>query len=140
MEFILSVVNIIIFLFLALMHLYWVCNGQYGIAATIPTKLNGKRVFTPSRFGTFVVAVGLGVFALINLIFAGVIEVAIPFNYVGYGMWVIVGIFSVRFIGDFKHIGISKRFRKSVFAQKDTYFYSPLCLLLAVSHVVLLIR
>jgi len=66
MDYILSIANSVIFLFLALMHLYWVCNGQVGIAATIPTKLNGKRVFTPSRFGTFVVAAGLFMFAVTN--------------------------------------------------------------------------
>lgn len=140
MEFILSIVNSVIFLFLALVHLYWVCNGQFGIAATIPTKLNGKRVFTPSRFGTFVVAAGLFLFAVTNMIFGGVIEAPLVVPYMHYGMWVIAGIFLVRFIGDFKYVGLTKRFRQSVFAQKDTYFYSPLCLLLAVSHTMLLMR
>lgn len=138
MEYILSIANSVIFLFLALMHLYWVCNGQVGIAATIPTKLNGKRVFTPSRFGTFVVAVGLFMFAVTNLIFGGMIESPIGLSYINYAMWGIAGIFLIRFIGDFKYVGITKRFRQSVFAQKDTFFYSPLCFLLAVSHAILL--
>lgn len=138
MDYILSIANSVIFLFLALMHLYWVCNGQVGIAATIPTKLNGKRVFTPSRFGTFVVAVGLFMFAVTNLIFGGMIESPIGLSYINYAMWGIAGIFLIRFIGDFKYVGITKRFRQSVFAQKDTFFYSPLCFLLAVSHAILL--
>ncbi|MEN5085168.1 DUF3995 domain-containing protein [Sphingobacterium sp. PCS056] len=138
MDYILSIANSVIFLFLALMHLYWVCNGQVGIAATIPTKLNGKRVFTPSRFGTFVVAAGLFMFAVTNLIFGGMIESPIGLSYINYAMWGIAGIFLIRFIGDFKYVGITKRFRQSVFAQKDTFFYSPLCFLLAVSHAILL--
>ncbi|UZJ63323.1 DUF3995 domain-containing protein [Sphingobacterium sp. KU25419] len=105
-----------------MMHLYWVCNGQVGIAATIPTKLNGKRVFTPSRFGTFVVATGLFVFAVTNMIFGGMIESPVGLSYVSYAMWGIAGIFLIRFIGDFKYVGITKRFRQSVFARKDTFF------------------
>lgn len=139
MEFILSKINIVVFLFLAGMHLYWVCNGQFGIAATIPTKLNGKRVFTPSRFGTFIVAVGLFLFAVLNMVFDGLVQVPIAPSYVVYGMWTIAVIFLLRFIGDFKYVGISKRFRKSVFAKKDTYFFSPLCLFLFVSHILLVI-
>lgn len=138
MDYILSIANSVIFLFLVLVHLYWVCNGQVGIAATIPTKLNGKRVFTPSRFGTFVVAAGLFMFAVTNLIFGGMIESPIGLSYINYAMWGIAGIFLIRFIGDFKYVGITKRFRQSVFAQKDTFFYSPLCFLLAVSHAILL--
>ncbi|KKX47358.1 DUF3995 domain-containing protein [Sphingobacterium sp. IITKGP-BTPF85] len=139
MEFILSKINIVVFLFLAAMHLYWVCNGQFGIAATIPTKLNGKRVFTPSRFGTFIVAVGLFLFALLNMVFDGLVQLPVASIYIGYGMWIIAAIFLLRFIGDFKYVGITKRFRKSVFARKDTYFFSPLCFFLFVSHILLLI-
>ncbi|AIM38037.1 DUF3995 domain-containing protein [Sphingobacterium sp. SG20118] len=138
MEFVLSIVNIVIFLSLALLHLYWVFNGQVGIAASVPTKLSGMRVFTPSRLGTFIVAVGLIVFALTNMAFDGIIKVPVPFNYILYVMWGISVIFLLRFIGDFKYFGITKRFRKSIFARRDTYIYNPICLVLSITHAILI--
>lgn len=102
-------------------------------------KVKWEESFYPSRFGTFIVAVGLFLFAVLNMVFDGLVQVPIAPSYVVYGMWTIAVIFLLRFIGDFKYVGISKRFRKSVFAKKDTYFFSPLCLFLFVSHILLVI-
>jgi len=41
-------------------------------------------------------------------------------------------IFAFRALGDFRYVGFFKRVRGNLFAQRDTWFYSPLCLLLAI--------
>jgi len=137
MEFILSIVIANIFVSLALLHLFWVFGGQWGISATIPTDLNGRRLFNPGRLGTLLVAIGLLFFALINLSAIGVVKVPFENRYVLYGMYVISGIFLLRFIGDLKYVGIFKKYRQSVFASRDTYIYSPLSLFLSLSNGIL---
>ena len=37
-----------------------------------------------------------------------------------------------RGIGDFRYVGFFKRVKGSLFATRDTYLYSPLCMVLAV--------
>ncbi|RQO29858.1 DUF3995 domain-containing protein [Taibaiella sp. KBW10] len=136
MEFILSILNITIYLFLALLHLYWVFGGQLGLTEAVPTNANGKRVFAPSRLGTFTVALGLMLFAGVNMGFNGMLKIPVDPVYIKYALWTISLIFLVRFIGDFRYIGIAKSFKGSVFACRDTYIYSPLCLLLAISNAI----
>ncbi|QRY56257.1 DUF3995 domain-containing protein [Sphingobacterium siyangense] len=134
MEFVLSIVIATIFIFLALLHFFWLLGGHWGMAVAVPTDLNGRRIFNPTRIGTLLVAIGLLIFAFVNLCAIGVLDVPIDAKYIRYGMYMISGIFLLRFIGDMKFVGIFKKYRKSSFAIRDTYFYSPLCLFLSVSN------
>ncbi|QIH34913.1 DUF3995 domain-containing protein [Sphingobacterium sp. DR205] len=137
MEHLLSIVIATIFILLALLHLFWVFGGKWGISATIPTDLNGRRVFNPGRPGTLLVAIGLLFFALTNLCAIGVLKGPFDNNYAGYGMYMISGIFFVRFIGDLKYVGVFKKYRNTVFASRDTYIYTPLSLFLSISNGIL---
>jgi hypothetical protein len=49
---------ILIFMALALLHLYWALGGQSGRAASIPS-VKGKKLFNPSAGMTFAVAAAL---------------------------------------------------------------------------------
>jgi hypothetical protein len=40
--------------------------------------------------------------------------------------------FGLRAVGDFRFVGFFKRVRGSVFARRDTWLYSPLCVLIGV--------
>ena len=40
-------------------------------------------------------------------------------------------VFAARAIGDFNYVGFFKRVKGSRFAKRDTYLYSPLCVVLA---------
>jgi hypothetical protein len=45
--------------------------------------------------------------------------------------WIIPAIFLIRAIGDFKYVGFTKKVKSSTFAELDTKFFSPLCLVIA---------
>ena len=134
MELVLAIVIATIFIFLALLHIFWLFGGQWGMNAAVPTDLSGRRIFNPTRVGTLLVAIGLLIFAWVNLCAIGVLDVPIDAKHIRYGMYIVSGIFLLRFIGDMKLVGIFKKYRKTPFARKDTYFYSPLCLFLALSN------
>ncbi|WP_449384734.1 DUF3995 domain-containing protein [Chryseobacterium populi] len=137
MEFILSFIVTIALFSLAFIHFFWAMGGKWAINAAIPTDLNGRKLFNPSRQGTIFVGFGLLLFALINLGFMG--SLAMPFDsiYLRYCMYGIAVIFFLRFIGEFKYVGAFKKFKQSAFASRDSYIYSPLSLFLSLSHMAL---
>jgi len=47
------------------------------------------------------------------------------------GVWGIALAFAARAIGERRYLGFFKRVRGTQFAQRDTRFYSPLCVLIA---------
>lgn len=112
------------FMFLALLHLFWVVGGEWGFAGSVPTDINGRRVLNPSRLITFLVALVLLFFMFINLGYIKALELPYDINYIRYSMLAISAVFFLRFIGDLKYIGIFKKYRHSKFAFRDTYIYS----------------
>jgi len=48
-----------------------------------------------------------------------------------FGVWGVALAFAARAIGECRYLGFLKRVRGTVFAQRDTRFYSPLCVLIA---------
>jgi hypothetical protein len=106
-------------------HFYWIFGGKKGLSVSVP-ELEGEKLFLPSRWATFVVALGLLIMACINLVGwkLGVLGIAV--------------IFLLRSVGDFRYLGLFKKVRNTPFAQYDTQLYVPLCLLLTASHLFLL--
>lgn len=131
---VLTTLNAIVLFSLSLLHLYWMFGGGWGYLAAIPTDGNGKRLFTPGPGATFVVAVGLGLFACTNLAFAGWMRIGLSAGAIRLAMTMISLIFLVRSIGNFRYVGFFKSFKTSRFARMDTRVYSPLCLALASTH------
>lgn len=132
-------INAVIFSLLGSIHLYWVLGGTWGMHVAVPTNQAGNRLFDPSKVGTLIVAIGLFLFAWVNLGFIGYFNLGISSDYFKYALLLIAVIFTIRSIGDFRFVGFSKRFNASPFAKMDTAFFSPLCLILAILHGVLLI-
>lgn len=132
-------INAVIFSLLGSIHLYWAAGGTWGMHAAVPTNQAGNRLFEPSKFGTLIVALGLLLFAWVNLGFIGYYSFGISSTYFTYALLLIAVIFTVRSIGDFRYVGFSKRFKNSHFAKMDNTFFSPLCLILAILHAFLLI-
>jgi hypothetical protein len=130
----LPLLNAAVFLLLAMLHLYWMIGGSWGYHAAIPTDGNGRKLFRPGPIATFAVALGLTLFALVNILFAGLLPSALPKEYLRISLMIIAGVFLLRAIGDFRYVGFSKRFRKTRFAQMDSRIYSPLCLGLAITN------
>jgi hypothetical protein len=132
-----QIINTIIFLAISGLHFYWAIGAilgkkMVGALAVLP-EMEGKPLFVPGAFATFIVAFGLFLFAKISSF--GLIDV-ISFKYfspiIPYGNLAIFLIFMLRAIGDFRYVGFFKKNKTSKFAINDSKYYSPLCLLISI--------
>ena len=132
---ILAIILSSIFFILALIHFNWVIGDSFGFEASLPTKTTGECVLNPKKIDSAIVGLGLAAFGFFYLIKTGLITISIPSWVLTYGSWIIPAIFLLRAIGDFRYIGFFKRIKATDFANLDTKFFSPLCLLIAVLGV-----
>ena len=119
-----------VLVFLSALHIYWAFGGRWGWGAAIP-QVDGRPAFTPSRFATLVVTLGLAVTAALPLVRAGAFPFPVPLWLSQWSAGLLSLIFFVRAVGDFRLVGFFKRVRGTPFAIWDTRLFSPLCLLLA---------
>ena len=117
---------VMIFVAIALIHIYWALGGQWGARAAIP-ELQGRVAFVPGKLATLLVALAFLAMS------AGILlpYVLSDCFYNSLRSWVLVFIsvvFLARAIGEFRLVGFFKRVRDTRFAKLDTLFYSPLCL------------
>jgi hypothetical protein len=116
---------------LLLLHAYWALGGRWGSAYTVPT-ISGRRSFNPSPLATWVVCGLLGLAVVIVMGKSGWISPG-PFAVLfDVGVWGLGLAFAMRAVGDLRTFGFFKIVKGTPFADWDTWFYSPLCLLLAV--------
>ncbi|MTI38603.1 DUF3995 domain-containing protein [Fulvivirga lutimaris] len=118
----------LIFLVLSVLHFYWATGGKWGLDNSVPTNLEGKKMLKTSLFSCIVVGSGLLIFSLFY--FLPLADVEIP-NLAGFVKWLVPSVFLLRSIGDFRYVGFFKSVRTTHFAQLDTTYFSPLCVLLA---------
>jgi uncharacterized membrane protein YozB (DUF420 family) len=120
--------NTLIFLIIAGFHFYWAFGGKFGSQAVIP-KIEDKLVFKPSILATILVALAMLVGVWLSwkpklnnhdIIFI-------------YGNVAIGIVMLIRAVGDFKYVGFFKKIKGTFFAQNDTRYYSPLCLLISLN-------
>ncbi len=136
---ILIVVNTILFASISMLHAYWALGGSVGKFAVLPSRSDGSLLFKPGIFSTWVVAVGLLIFAVVTL---GNLSMQnwIDSNYVRSGTGFIAAIFLLRAIGDFKFIGFFKRINGTAFARNDTRIYSPLSFTMGIISLTIAVR
>ncbi len=132
--FIVSIIVASVLSFVALLHFYWSFGGLYGLHSAGP-KLEGEKDFVPPKFIIFIVACLIAGLAALAIL----LEVPnIPFKnmltYIGYLVSVV---FILRSIGDFKYVGFFKTIYNSNFSKNDTFFFSPLCLMLGIAFAIL---
>ncbi|WP_067146588.1 DUF3995 domain-containing protein [Pseudotamlana agarivorans] len=120
-----------IFLILALIHFNWIFGGTFGLNASLPTNLEGKRVLNPKPLDAVIVGLGLSFFSLFYILQSGLIPYTLPHWVMSVGAWLIPSIFLVRAIGEFKYVGFFKKVKQTPFGKLDTKLFSPLCLLIA---------
>lgn len=121
-----AIVLCIVFLALSAMHVYWVIAGRSGLDGVIPTR-GDKPLFQPGKAATLLVAAALFAAALVSVWRGAYLHVG-PSWVPRAGIWVLVVVFALRAIGDFRYVGIFKRFRGTKFARNDTLLFSPLCM------------
>lgn len=126
-----------IFVLLAIIHLYWSFGGYWGKDVAIPAKENNSKIFLPGAVSTFIIAILFLMLEIFILIKANFLFIKIPSMLNKYGLWIIALIFFARAIGEFKYVGFFKKVKRTVFAQYDTRFYSPLCLIAAILLIIL---
>jgi len=115
---------------LGAIHLYWAAGGSVGKDGAIPS-IDGKPVISPGPVGTALVSVALFVAAALVAAAAGLIATSVPPILLKGAAGLLAFVFAARAIGDFNYVGFFKRVKGSRFAQRDTFLYSPLCVLLA---------
>ena len=123
-------INIIILLILGFIHISWAMGGTKGMSVAIPKDTKGKPLFKPGMLGALFVAMALICFAYFHYSYIHASPEVKKIT--GYLLLAGYIVFFVRAIGDFKYSGFFKKVRNTKFARNDTWFYSPLCLLIAV--------
>ena len=134
---ILILINTVVFLLLALLHIYWAMGGKKHLDDAIPVDSTEKIVINPSRAATLFVALILLLLAVITLENIGFFDEVINRKYIHDATLFVGIIFIIRVIGDFKFVGITKCIKGTKFAVKDSQVYIPLCLMLGVSNIII---
>ena len=124
---------------IALIHVYWAFGGSLGGEAAVPRaplragadpQLPRPPAFVPTRTATLAVAAALAVVALLVALQAGWFGPALQHGAVRVAIGVVAAMMVLRAIGDFRLVGFFKQATDSSFARLDSWFYSPLCVLL----------
>jgi hypothetical protein len=118
-----------VFGLLAALHVFWAFGGTWGAGAAI-AEIDGRPRFVPSRGATLAVAAALAGAAVVVLARAGLILGSMPPWASQWAAALLGAVFVLRSIGDFRLMGFFKSARGTWFAVRDTWLYSPLCLLL----------
>lgn len=136
-----ALINFSILSLISAIHAYWGFGGTWGFRESLPER-NSSKAFQPGPVVTLVAALVFGGMALFYLSKIGWLSLPnwlVPFWLQRYGLWLLAGVFLLRAIGDFRYVGFFKKVRNSRFAQLDTSFYSPLCLLLCINTSLLIL-
>jgi hypothetical protein len=134
---ILSILLSLILILLGMIHFNWVIGGKFGFEESLPTKENGERVLNPKRIDSAIVGIGLTAFGIFYMLKSGLIEYNLPEWIMKYGSWIIPTIFLLRAIGEFKYVGFFKSVKETDFGKLDTKLFSPLCLVIAISGIII---
>lgn len=124
-----GIILVIVFVALSALHWYWVVSGAGDLTDFVP-EIEGKPAFEPGRFVTAVVALLLLLAAAICASQVQLFGVA-RFPIARAGVWVVLVAFALRAIGEFRLVGFFKRVRDTQFGRRDTWLYSPLCLVVS---------
>lgn len=122
---------IVIFSSLAGLHFSWALGSSWGFMAALPTTVDGQLLFEPHPIESAIIGLGLLTFGIFYLLQTSWINKSLPEKTNKIIGWGIPSIFLLRAIGDFKYVGIFKPPIETAFATADFYFYSPLCLFIA---------
>lgn len=114
-------------------------GGKWALKDAFPTEANGTSLSrVPGKTACFVVAFGLLGCCVFYLIKSEILAISLPAFLLNYGYWFITVIFFLRTVGDFHYFGIFKKIKSTPFGIKDTKIYTPLCILIFLSTLVLL--
>ena len=110
-------------------HVYWALGGEAGKPGAIPSR-DGVPVIRPRATQTACIGLLLLAMGSVALVASGIVASPVPRWWARAGCAMIALLFLARAIGDFRYVGLFKTVRGSLFATRDTLYYSPLCLVL----------
>jgi small-conductance mechanosensitive channel len=122
----------LIFLFLSLIHFYWAFGGKWGTEGVYPTPDDKTPPRNPGIIATILVAVALFAFGVFYLMKVEILSIEFSPGINKYGLWVLMILFILRAIGDFKYLGFFKKIKNTKFGQNDTKYFAPLCLIIGI--------
>ncbi len=122
-----GILLMILLTLVAILHFYWAAGGKRFSEGVIP-ELEKIELFQPGPIPTAIVGFGLLMMAAIVAANLNWLDAGEWHVWIRRGLWAITIIFLVRAIGEFNYIGLFKRKKNSLFAEKDSKYYSPLCL------------
>ncbi|MFB9080026.1 DUF3995 domain-containing protein [Flavobacterium procerum] len=129
---IIAILLFLLFLFLSLIHFYWAFGGKWGTEGVYPTPDVQTPPRNPGIIATLIVAIGLFGFGIFYLIKVKIVSIGIPFWLEKYGLWILMTLFAVRAIGDFKYLGFFKKIKNTKFGKNDTHYFAPLCFVVSI--------
>lgn len=115
---------------LALLHFRWAAGRGASLDGVVPTR-DGRPIFSPGPLACVAVGLALCFAALLCAVRAGWLLSGLPGWLSQAGVGGVALAFGLRAIGDFRYLGFSKRVREGVFARRDTWLYSPLCVVIS---------
>lgn len=118
---------LIVFMFIALFHLVWTIRGPNPNSKTLP-QINGQPAFIPSRLAALAVTIAFTVGMALIAMRIQLIQNPSSENTLRWMLIAMSLIFLARAIGDFNLVGFFKRKSPSHFARLDNLYFSPLCL------------
>ena len=133
----LIIINSLILFSLGLIHFYWFFGGKIDMEKVVPTIEERETGLRPPMLATLLVAIGLIGFGLVMWANTGVFAAFVSDKVIYYTTWVIGIIFLLRAIGEFKYVGLFKKVKNSPFAEYDTKYYVPLCLVIGTLSVLI---
>lgn len=137
MAIVLSVINALVFTIISGFHFYWAMGGKVGFDVVLPSNTEGSKSLNPSTTITFIAACVFLSVAVFYLIKANLISIQLPNLISNYGFYALAIVLIIRAMGDFKYVGFFKSIKNTPFAIYDTHYYSPLCLYLGLSTLVI---
>jgi hypothetical protein len=115
---------------IAAVHLYWAAGGKRWFDPVIPQE-GGARAFTPPRWITVMVALGLLGAASAVLAARGLGPAAtLPFPVRRGAVGLLAVVFALRSVGDFRRVGLFRKVKGTPFAYWDARLLTPLCIAL----------
>lgn len=127
---VIAAVLFLIFLFLSLIHFYWAFGGKWATQGVYPRPDDKTPPRNPGIIATLLVAIALFGFGIFYLIKCEILSFQLPQKIDKYGLWILIAIFTLRAIGDFKYLGFFKKIKNTKFGQNDTKYFAPLCLII----------
>lgn len=112
---------------LSALHVFWGMGGVAGLSPTLP-EVDGKLLFTPSRFSCLAVAAALAAASYLVLSRGGVVASPLAASWIQVGTVGVGAAFVLRAIGDLRIVGFFKSISGTPFAVWDTRLFSPLSL------------